>query len=181
MPARIIEELASRKQEKIATFLTFESVVAVLIGFMPLFMISGTWPIVPRVLACAGGAALGYLMTIETKGLPLYEHLSWSARGLLRFHVQGRRVTPEELPGAAIDPDQDRVIDVRGPVTVIQTLYDTPSATLVNRAKRPARAPVVRLLSTAEDDADPRIVVPTAEDDPDPLVIHATPAAAARL
>ena len=34
MPARIIEELTSRKQEKIATFLTFESIVAVILTFM---------------------------------------------------------------------------------------------------------------------------------------------------
>jgi hypothetical protein len=120
MPARLIEELTSRKQEKIATFLTFESIVAVLIGFMPLFMISSGWPLLVRVPACAGAAVAGYLMTVEVRGLPLYEQLTWTARGLFRLHVHGRRVVPEDLPGAIPAPDQDRVIAASGPIELVQ-------------------------------------------------------------
>ena len=120
MPARIIEELTSRKQEKIATFLTFESVVAVLIGFMPLFIMSSGWPVYIRVPACALGALAGYLMTMEMRGLPLYEHLTWIARGVYRMRVQGNRITPDDLPGAALEPNQDRIIAASGPITFVQ-------------------------------------------------------------
>jgi len=127
MPARIIEELASRKQEKIATFLTFESIVAVIIGFMPIFMISSAWPLLTRVPLCLIGALAGYVVTLELQGLPLYEHVLWTARGLLRLRLHGNRVGPEDLPGAIPAPDQDRVIVVSGPIELVQR-PDTPVA-----------------------------------------------------
>ena len=120
MPARIIEELTSRKQEKIATFLTFESIVAVLLAFMPIFMISSSWPILTRVPACAVAAVAGYVMTVEMRGLPLYEHLIWTTRGLVRLRLHGNRVTPADLPGAVPRPDQDQVIAASGPIALVQ-------------------------------------------------------------
>lgn len=120
MPARIIEELTSRKQEKIATFLTFESIIAICLGFMPIFMISGSWPLLTRVPLCAAGAILGYICTVEFRGLPLYEHVLWTARGLFRLRVHGNRVLPEDLPGAIPAPDEDRVIAVSGPIELVQ-------------------------------------------------------------
>lgn len=120
MPARIIEELTSRKKEKIATFLTFESIVAVLICFMPVFMISGSWPLLTRVPLCAAAAVAGYVLTVEVQGLPLYEHVQWTARGLFRLHVHGNRIGPEDLPGAVPAPDQDRVVAASGPIELVQ-------------------------------------------------------------
>jgi hypothetical protein len=120
MPARIIEELTSRKKEKIATFLTFESIVAVILGFMPIFMVSGSWPLLTRVPLCLIGALAGYICTLELQGLPLYEHVLWTARGLFRLKTQGNRVGPEDLPGATPAPDEDRVIVVSGPISLVQ-------------------------------------------------------------
>jgi hypothetical protein len=138
MPARIIEELASRKKEKIATFLTFESIVAVIIGFMPLFMISSSWPLLTRVPLCLLGALVGYIITLDYRGLPLYEHVLWTARGLLRLKTQGNRVGPEDLPGAILAPDQDRVIVVSGPIELVQR-----PANRLSRATPPPIAPAV--------------------------------------
>lgn len=120
MPARIIEELTSRKKEKIATFLTFESIVAVILGFMPIFMISSSWPLLTRVPLCVAAAVAGYVVTLELHGLPLYEHVLWTARGLFRLRVHGNRVVPEDLPGAIPAPDEDRVITVSGPIELVQ-------------------------------------------------------------
>jgi len=120
MPARIIEELTSRKKEKIATFLTFESIVAVILGFMPIFMISSTWPLLTRVPLCLAGAVAGYVVTLELHGLPLYEHVLWTARGLFRLRLHGNRIVPEDLPGAIPAPDEDRVITLSGPIELIQ-------------------------------------------------------------
>lgn len=126
MPARIIEELTSRKKEKIATFLTFESIVAVIIGFMPIFMISSSWPLLTRVPLCLLGALAGYIVTLELHGLPLYEHVLWTARGLFRLRIHGNRVGPEDLPGAIPAPDQDRVIVVSGPIELVQRHAGVP-------------------------------------------------------
>jgi hypothetical protein len=135
MPARIIEELTSRRKEKIATFLTFESIVAVIIGFMPIFMMSSSWPLLTRVPLCVLGALAGYIATLELHGLPLYEHLLWTARGLFRLRVHGNRVGPEDLPGAIPTPDQDRVIAASGPIELVQRplamLLHTPQVPVI--------------------------------------------------
>lgn len=120
MPARIIEELTSRKKEKIATFLTFESIVAVILAFMPIFMLSSSWPLLTRVPVCLVAALAGYLCTVELHGMPLYEHVLWTARGLFRLRTQGNRIVPEDLPGAIPAPDEDRVIVVSGPIELVQ-------------------------------------------------------------
>jgi len=149
MPARIIEELTSRKQEKIATFLTFESIVAVLLTFMPIFMISTNWPILVRIPSCAAAALVGYVMTLEVRGLPLYEHLIWTTRGLVRLRLHGTRVTPADLPGAVPRPDQDQVIAASGPIALVQRGIPTRSRSVV---PSPAMNAVV---AEPEDDHDP--------------------------
>lgn len=150
MPARIIEELTSRKQEKIATFLTFESIIAVCLGFMPIFMISGSWPLLTRVPLCAAGAVIGYICTVEFRGLPLYEHVLWTARGLFRLRVHGNRVLPEDLPGAIPAPDEDRVIAVSGPIELVQR-HDAGLSVLVSRKASP---PQLRELPGGSTDKD---------------------------
>ena len=139
MPARIIEELTSRKKEKIATFLTFESIVAVILAFMPIFMISGSWPLLTRVPLCAAAAAAGYVMTLELHGMPLYEHVVWTARGLFRLRTQGSRVVPEDLPGAIPAPDKDRVVAASGPIELVQRHAAAAPRTppLLSTAQRP--------------------------------------------
>jgi hypothetical protein len=157
MPARIIEELTSRKKEKIATFLTFESIVAVILGFMPIFIVSGSWPLLTRVPLCLGGALVGYVCTLEFQGLPLYEHALWTARGLFRLKTQGNRIGPEDLPGAIPAPDHDRVIVVSGSIqpvqrevgertrngTLLQSRRDTAAAAQEATTERDAQALVV--------------------------------------
>lgn len=120
MPARIIEELTSRKKEKIATFLTFEGIVGVIIAFLPLFMISSTWPLLTRLPLCLAAAVGGYIVTLEFHGLPLYEHMLWTARGLFRLRFHGNRVVPEDLPGAIPAPDEDRIVAASGPIELVR-------------------------------------------------------------
>ena len=152
MPARIIEELTSRKQEKIATFLTFESIVAVLLAFMPIFMISSSWPILTRVPACVVAAVVGYVLTVEVRGLPLYEHAIWTTRGLVRLRLHGNRVTPADLPGAVPRPDQDQVIAASGPITLVQRRAATRSRSVVP-------SPATHAAVTEPDDDDDHVVM----------------------
>ena len=164
MPARIIEELTSRKQEKIATFLTFESIVAVLLTFMPIFMISSSWPILTRVPACAVAAVAGYVMTVEVRGLPLYEHLIWTTRGLVRLRLHGNRVTPADLPGAVPRPDQDQVIAASGPITLVQRGMPTRSRSVVP-------SPVMNAVVVEPKDDDTPMAIPPAS--PDDALVEA--------
>jgi hypothetical protein len=176
MPARIIEELTSRKQEKIATFLTFESIVAVLICFMPVFMISGSWPLLTRVPLCAAAAVAGYVLTVEVQGLPLYEHMQWTARGLFRLHVHGNRIGPEDLPGAVPAPDHDRVVAASGPIELVQrrptyaptAVPPAPMAGPANEAVEPTPAAIVIPNSLAAEDLDARAALPA----PEPVAIE---------
>jgi hypothetical protein len=119
MPIRVLEELTSRKKEKIATFLTFESIVAVLITFLPLFLLSGSWPLLIRVPVCAAAAALGYGLTLEVQGLALYERLLWIGRGLVRLRLHGGTITPEDLPGAVLVQAPDAVLALDGPIASV--------------------------------------------------------------
>ncbi|MEI7642684.1 MAG: hypothetical protein WCJ55_00115 [Chloroflexales bacterium] len=159
MPARIIEELTSRKQEKIATFLTFESIVAVLLTFMPIFMISSSWPILVRIPSCAAAALVGYVMTVEVRGLPLYEHLIWTTRGLVRLRLHGNRVTPADLPGAVPRPDQDQVIAASGPITLVQRGAPTQL-----RSGMPPQTTNAKV-AEPEDDDTPMAIPPAYPDD----------------
>jgi hypothetical protein len=127
MPIRVLEELTSRKKEKIATFLTFESIVAVLIAFLPLFLLSGSWPLLVRVPVCAGAAALGYILTLEVQGLALYERLLWIGRGLVRLRLHGGTITPDDLPGSVVVQAPDAVIALDGPITPITRSAPPPS------------------------------------------------------
>ena len=173
MPARIIEELTSRKKEKIATFLTFESIVAVLITFMPVFMISGSWPLLTRVPLCVAAAVAGYVLTVEVQGLPLYEHVQWTARGLFRLHVHGNRIGPEDLPGAVPAPDQDRVVAASGPIELVQRRPSyaptavPPVAYLAAEAAEPTPAAIVAPVDLGAEDPAPR----TALSAPDHVAI----------
>ncbi|GAB4440256.1 MAG: hypothetical protein OHK0015_36020 [Chloroflexi bacterium OHK40] len=157
MPARIIEELTSRKKEKIATFLTFESIVAVLICFMPVFMISGSWPLLTRVPLCVAAAVAGYVLTVEVQGLPLYEHVQWTARGLFRLRVHGNRIGPEDLPGAVPAPDQDRVVAASGPIELVQR---RPAST------SPVALPVAPARRSGPPDGDEAAESPTELSEP---------------
>jgi hypothetical protein len=160
MPARIIEELTSRKKEKIAAFLTFESIVAVILAFMPIFMISSTWPVLTRVPLCLGAALTGYVCTVEFQGMPLYEHVLWTVRGLFRLKTQGNRVVPDDLPGAIPAPNEDRVIVVSGAIELVQR----DAASQTHSARRPA---IGTQADASVDDAAPV--------DDAPMVIIGTP------
>jgi hypothetical protein len=158
MPARIIEELTSRKKEKIATFLTFESIVAIILGFMPIFIVSGSWPLLTRVPLCLVGALAGYICTLEFQGLPLYEHALWTARGLFRLKTQGNRIGPEDLPGAIPAPDQDRVIVVSGLIELVQREVGRRASSTAFPAQR---------RDAVETDREP-----ASERDAQPLVVN---------
>src|SRR5688500_16942950 len=101
MPYQHIEQITERKGEKIAMFLTLENATGMIITAMPVYIVTGAMPFVLRVMLMAAAATLGIVATLDIGGMPLYERVLWRVRGVLRQRVNGRRITPEQLVGAA--------------------------------------------------------------------------------
>jgi hypothetical protein len=100
MPHEMIDEIQSRKGEKVALFLTFENAAGLILGVMPAFMLSGAMPWWLRILIVVAAGAVGVLATLEVGGLAFYERLIWAARGGIAGRTAGDRITPEQLVGA---------------------------------------------------------------------------------
>jgi hypothetical protein len=108
MSYRMLEELQSRKKEKVAMFLTFENIIGLILLGFPIFVGSAALPLLLRVPVVAGAALLGVLLTLDSQGLPVYgyaarlrHHLTtrvsrWLYVGLLHADTQGIEEPPGE-------------------------------------------------------------------------------------
>lgn len=116
MPYDHLEEIQSRRSEKIAMFLTLENAFGLILVAFPAYLISAGMPFALRVLIVLTAAALGVLATLELSGMTFYERVLWSARGLFRRRLQGERITPTQLIGAAAVVHADRPLLRGGPI-----------------------------------------------------------------
>lgn len=104
MSYRTIEQITSRGYEKVASFLTqlqfFGTALGVLVG-------AGLMTVIHHAILSTTLlvllAALGYLLTTEMDGMAPYERLVWRLRGLTRGALQGRVITPDDLPGVVVN------------------------------------------------------------------------------
>jgi len=113
-----IEQISTRKGEKIAAFLTIENAAGLAVTVLPIYMLSGALPLLLRALLLGAAAALGIGATLEVRGLALYERALWRGRGALRLRLQGCRITPEQLAGASRSVRPDRPLALAGPIQV---------------------------------------------------------------
>ena len=110
MPYRMLEELQSRKKEKVAMFLTFENIVGlILLGFSVLIG-SASLPLLVRAPLVAGTVLLGVFLILEAQSLPIYERVLWSVRGMIRIRTTGGILAPEDLARAVRTPTQERAL-----------------------------------------------------------------------
>ncbi|MBC8163003.1 MAG: hypothetical protein H7Z42_17485 [Roseiflexaceae bacterium] len=93
-----IEQLLSRRGEKVAAFLTVENAVGMAVFGLPFFLID-QMPMLVRAAAIVLGSILGFLLTNDTQGMMFCERMLWRVRGLLRPLMQGSTLAPEQLPG----------------------------------------------------------------------------------
>jgi hypothetical protein len=119
MPHEMIDEIQSRKGEKVALFLTFENAAGLILGVMPAFILSGAMPWWLRFLVVGVAGAVGILATLEVGGMAFYERMLWAARGWIAQRTSGDRMTPEQLVGAKAIGRRDRALPVDGPVRLI--------------------------------------------------------------
>lgn len=142
-----IEEIQSRRSEKIALFLTVENATGLIIAALPAYIISAGMPLLLRILIIAAAALLGVAMTLDVGGMAFYERLMWRVRGSLRRRVGGQVLTPDALVGTATIR-HDRPLRVGGP---IQLRHDRrPLPLRVAPQPQPRTSDTVPLAETKE-------------------------------
>lgn len=100
MPYHQLEELGTRRHEKVALYLTFENAVGLIAGAMPAYLVLAATPGIVRILFTIVCGALGVMLTFDTAGLPMYIRLFWRVRGLIRIRTRGILIIPETLIGS---------------------------------------------------------------------------------
>jgi hypothetical protein len=161
MPYQQIEEIQSRKGEKIALFLTIENAMGLILAAFPAYLISIAMPFVLRILIVAAAALLGVLATLDIGGMAFYERLLWRVRGYIRQHLASTTITPEQLAGGTPMVHRDRPLPIGGPV---QLRPDTSiiGAHLGQRARVERYEPTSAAVPTSVVAIDHRHDVPPA-------------------
>jgi hypothetical protein len=119
MPHEMIDEIQSRKGEKVALFLTFENAAGLILGVLPAFILSGALPWWLRILIVLAAGTVGVLATLEVGGLAFYERVTWAMRGTIAKRAAGERITPEQLIGARVAGRRDRALPIDGPIRAV--------------------------------------------------------------
>lgn len=116
MPYEHIEEIQSRKGEKIAMFLTLENATGLILGAFPAYLITAAMPFFLRIAIVVAAAVLGVVITLDMGGMAGYERLIWLVRGTLRRRIDPRPIRPESLAGAVVTVRWGRPLPVGGPI-----------------------------------------------------------------
>jgi hypothetical protein len=120
MPYDQIEELQSRRNEKVILFLTFEAVIAALAGGGLAYLVTGALPSILRLVVCLVVAGVGVGLTVEMGGLPLYQRILWWLRGALRELREGRTIHPDALSTRDPSPTTTHSYAEGGTVEIVQ-------------------------------------------------------------
>ena len=115
MPYPQLEELTSRKREKVALFLTAENMAGLLAIGLPAYIGTLHTTFWLRILILLAAAVLGVLLTTDVNGMAFYERALWWLRGRLRRQVAGRVIRPVEFLAAPI-MEGDRAMPLGGSV-----------------------------------------------------------------
>lgn len=101
MPYTPISNL-SRRGEKLAPFITVQNAVGMVAlgGFG--WLVASPFPGFLRFLVMALFAAVGYLVTVDVRGMSMYERVLWRLRGQFRRLLHGNAISPDDLPGTII-------------------------------------------------------------------------------
>jgi hypothetical protein len=116
MPYEQLEEIQSRKGEKIAMFLTLENAFGLVLAAFPAYLLSTNMPFALRILVVLTAAVLGIAATLDIGSMTFYEQLIWSTRGIIRRRLQGSRLTPGQFVGTSAVAHPDRPLPRGGPI-----------------------------------------------------------------
>lgn len=116
-----LEEIRSRKREKVALFLTAENMGGLLLATLPVYLATAQFQsFVLRVVLLVMAAVLGVAVTLEYGGLALYERILWRIRGFMRVQTAGSVLTPEQFSPVPAAPHV-QLLPVDGLVRVVPT------------------------------------------------------------
>ncbi len=141
-----LEELMSRKREKVALFLTAENMAGLLAIGLPAYIGTLGVSIWLRLLILFAAAVLGVALTSDVNGMACYERVLWWVRGRARRQMTQAVIRPAELTTVATMPGE-RALPLGGPLRRmhqrIGRLPDTPRLAATVRM-----APVLRYQDT---------------------------------
>ena len=115
MPYPQLEELTSRKREKVALFLTAENMAGLLAVGLPAYIGTLETTFSLRILILIAAAVLGVMITSDINGMAFYERVLWWVRGRLRRQVTGGVLRPAEFTAVPV-VQGDRAVPLGGPV-----------------------------------------------------------------
>ncbi len=110
-----LEELTSRKREKVALFLTAENMAGLLAIGLPAYIVTTHTAFWLRLLILSAAAVLGVALTSEIHGLAFYERTLWWLRGRVRRWITGSALRPAEFAAVPAMVD-DRALPLQSTV-----------------------------------------------------------------
>ncbi len=121
-----LEEIRSRKREKVAMFLTAENMGGLLMATLPVYIATAQFQsFFLRMVLLVLAAVLGVVITFEIGGLALYERLLWRLRGLMRVQTAGALINPDQF---SVVPSTTYVeaLPADGPISMLPVIkHDT--------------------------------------------------------
>ena len=133
MPYEQLEDIRSRKQEKVAVFLTAQHVGGLLCVTVPVYIATLQFSFVLRTLLLITAAILGICLTLEIGGLACYERLLWRVRGAVRVHTTTPVLSPEQFTGVPA-VHIERALPAGGPIRVVLAATSSSTALETRRA-----------------------------------------------
>lgn len=119
MPYEHIEQIHERKGEKVALMLTAENMAGLIIGALPIYLLTASLPFWVRAITLILSATLGVMATLDMGGMTPAGRIAWMARGMLRMRLHGTQIMPEHLPGAIPTRRQARALRAAGPIQAL--------------------------------------------------------------
>jgi hypothetical protein len=110
-----LEDLCSRKREKVALFLTAENMAGVLAIALPAYSATLQTTFWLRLLILLAACVLGLVLTSEINGLACYERVLWRVRGWARRRTVGATLRPAEFTAIPV-AQGDRALPAGGPL-----------------------------------------------------------------
>ena len=115
MPYPQLEELTSRRREKVALFLTAENMAGLFAIGLPAYIATLHTALILRILILIAAAVLGVVLTSDIDGMACWERAVCWARGQARRRVLGAVIRPAEFTTVPVVPD-DRALPLGGPL-----------------------------------------------------------------
>ena len=127
MPYPQLEELTSRRREKVALFLTAENMAGLFAIDLPAYIATLHTALILRVLILIAAAVLGVMLTSDIHGMAFWERAVCWARGQARRRVLGAVIRPAEFTAVPVVPG-DRALPLGGPLRRVKGGTASPAS-----------------------------------------------------